>query len=144
MSKPTTAAQARRRAFAEHVAAGKSATEAARLVGYKGTKHAVEVTGSRLLKHAEVRAVIEEARKASTSDRVATATQLKEFWTDVANGKVLDQGGPAKLSDRIRAAELLGKVQGLFVEVVKNDGKLEITVRRGGDAPAALPPKENS
>lgn len=44
-----TAAQIRRRAFAEHVASGKSGVESARLAGFKGNDHVLSVTAARLL-----------------------------------------------------------------------------------------------
>jgi hypothetical protein len=43
---------------------------------------------------------------------------------------------PPKLADRIRAADSLGKCFGLFTE--KTDGKLVVTIRRGGDSAASL------
>lgn len=148
----TNAIQSRRLAFAEHIAAGKNQTEAARLAGYKGTQHALEVTASRLLKKAEVQAMVEQARKASTTERIATAAQLKEFWTRIMRGEetstVLIQGAAIEvqpsIADRIKAAELLGKTQGLFVDRTKQEGELQITIRRGADAPAALQPSKDT
>jgi phage terminase small subunit len=137
--KKITTAELRKKAFAEHIAAGKSATQAARLVGFKGTRHGVEVQGSRMLKNVEVQKYIAEIAKAATTSRVATAEQIREFWTEVLVGKAIDNGLPPKLSDRIKAAELLAKVQGMFVEKVENKGELTITIRRGADAAASLP-----
>lgn len=146
----TNAIQSRRLAFAEHIAAGKNQTEAARLAGYKGTQHALEVTASRLLKKAELQAMVEQARKASSSERIATAQDLKEFWTRVMRGEETSTvilrdiavNVQPSIADRIKAAELLGKTQGLFVERTKQEGQLDITIRRGTDAPAALQPKD--
>ncbi len=132
-------AAVKRKAFAEHIAAGKSATEAARLVGFKGTQHSIEVAGSRLLKNDEVKKYIAEITKAATTNRVATAEQIRAFWTSVLVGERIDNGLPPKLSDRIKSAELLAKAQGMFVEKVENKGELTITIRRGADAAASLP-----
>lgn len=149
MSK-VNAIQSRRLAFAQHIAAGKSGIEAARLAGFKGTDGGLRVTACRLLTQPNVQAMVEQARKASTTERIATAVQLKEFWTRIMRGEetstVMVQGSPVEvqptIADRIKAAELLGKTQGLFVDRTKQEGELQITIRRGADAPAALQPSK--
>lgn len=147
----TNAIQSRRLAFAEHIAAGKTGVESARLAGFRGNDNGLHVTASRLLRDATVQAMVEQARKASTTERIATAAQLKEFWTRIMRGEetstVLIQGAAIEvqpsIADRIKAAELLGKTQGLFVDRTKQEGELQITIRRGADAPAALQPSKD-
>lgn len=140
MPKPN-APNLRHQAFAEHLAAGKSAKEAYLLAGYKVKDKTAEQEGSRLSRNPKVRAMIEAARLASTTSRVATAAEIKEFWSSVMKGEPQNNEIP-RLADRIKAAELLAKTQALFVDRTQQEGKLEITVRRGADAAAALPPKE--
>lgn len=143
----SNAPNVRHQAFAEAIAQGKTGSDAARAAGYKGTADSLYTQASRLLKSPEVQAVIAQAREASTSSRVATAQELKEFWTSVMKGEVtttVERNGEAvtvgpTIADRIKAAELLGKTQALFVDRSQQDGRLEITVRRGADAAAALP-----
>lgn len=145
MSQKITPAQLRRRAFAEHVAGGCSATEAYRRAGYKAKGHSAEAAASVLMRNLEVQAVIAEAQAKASSSRIATAEQLKTFWTGVVAGTITEADGtPPKMSDRIKAAELLGKTQGLFVDRTKQEGDLTITIRRGTDAPAALQPKAST
>jgi len=136
------------KAFAEYVSQGKSAAESYRLAGYKATGHAAEVEASKTLRIPEVAAMVKAARDKASSARMATAVELKEFYTKTMRGAINDvqetKDGPMiippKLADRIRAADSLGKCFGLFTE--KTDGKLVVTIRRGGDSAASLQKRE--
>lgn len=133
------------KAFADFLAQGKSATEAYRLAGYsRGNDHSDGANAARLLRNAQVLELVKAARDEASSKRMATAVELKEFYTKTMRGEVNDvketEEGiitvPPKLADRIRAADSLGKCFGLFTE--KTDGKLVVTIRRGGDSAASL------
>ncbi len=136
-------------AFAEYIAQGKSAVEAYTLAGYSAKGNSAETSAARLFRNVQVLALVEEARKKSSDQRILTAMDIKIFLSRVIRGEITDidandQGqavqSPAKLADRIRAAELLGKVLGMFVE--KTDGKLVVTIRRGADSAASLQKRE--
>jgi phage terminase small subunit len=135
----TNAPNLRHQAFAEHIVAGKTGKDAYQLAGYAGRGSTAEVEASKLLRNPKVQSLIETARIASSSSRVATAEQIKSFWTEVMNGTIKENGLPPKLSDRIKAGELLAKTQAMFVDRTKQEGKLDITIRRGADAAASLP-----
>ena len=54
------------------------------------------------------------SRRASQDGLVLERKDLQRFWSDVTAGRFEWQEAPLK--DRLRASELLGKSQGLFVE----------------------------
>lgn len=107
----------KQRAFVEAYVG--NATDAARKAGYTGTSHALEVTGSRLLRHAEVAAAI-EARRAKASDgRIASREERQAFWSEVL--RTHDD-----IHARLRASELLGKSEADFTEKHEHKGGLSI------------------
>lgn len=55
----------------------------------------------------------EELNKQITSDRVATLTEIQEFWTKMYTDELI------KDSDRLKASELLAKSKGGFIEHVE-------------------------
>jgi phage terminase small subunit len=91
-----------------------NATQAARTAGY--AKPAEE--GCRLLKHAQVRGVIDSLRTPSASDKRASKTidDLRELWAEMAWDEEADR------PSRLKASELLGKSQGAFVERHEHTG----------------------
>lgn len=114
----------KRRAFVEAYtgAANGNATEAARLAGY-----AVPMQeGGRLLRNAEVAAAIREATVEVRQEAIATREQRQTMLTRIILGIELDRGDEPAMRDRLRALELLGKMQGDFVERVEAN----VTTRR--------------
>lgn len=97
-------------------------TEAARLAGYKGNDNVLAVTANNNLKNEKIRQYIEEtygqAQREADAKRIADSTEVLEFLTATMRGEIKDQFDlDPMLSDRIKAAELLGKRYGLFREV---------------------------
>ena len=92
--------------------------------------------------------MVEKAKERASSAKMATAIEMKEFWTKIMRGEVQDvvdtKDGPVivppKLADRIRASDCLARTLALFRE--KTDGKLVVTIRRGGDSAASLQRRE--
>ncbi len=119
-----------------------NATEAARRAGYAGNDHTLAAVGSENLRKPAVAAAIEAAEGADEKRDVARRGELRAFWTSVFRGEVDDfeehttrgPDGPetsveparAKLRDRLKASELLGKSRGMFVE------RRELTGEGGG------------
>ena len=62
----------------------------------------------KLLENVEVKNYIKELSKDGESKRIATAEDVQEFWTDILNNP------EEQTKNRLRASELLAKVQGLF------------------------------
>lgn len=132
---------ARQQRFAQEFAACGNGAEAYRRAGYKAKSNHVAANGAAdLLAIPGIQAAITALAKPAADKRIATATRLKRFWTDVMEGTERTSGKPPRLADRLKAAELLAKVQGLFIEKRMNDGEVIVTVRRGADAAASLPP----
>ena len=129
-------AEERRDLFAAAVAAGKSASEAARIAGYDGPS--VGKTAFRLAHDPRVRQLVEEKRALTAGQRIASPQQLLEFWTSVMRGEIDgDDGMPARLSDRIKAAELVGKANGVFTNTTA-ETQMIVRVMRSLDAVSAL------
>lgn len=99
-----------------------NATEAARVAGYKGTQLSLAVTGSRLLRNAKVRAAIDARGAKATKVRIATREERQAFWTRVQDDEL------AKMTDRLKASELLGKSEADFTERVQHSGAVSIAV----------------
>jgi phage terminase small subunit len=90
MSKTTkiNKAELRRIAFAEHIAAGKTGTEAARLVGYSGNDAVLGTQACRMLKNAEVQAMIRAASEKASKVRVFDAAARREILRKIAEGEI--------------------------------------------------------
>ena len=61
-----------------------------------------------LLENVEIKNYIKELSRDSESKRIATAEDIQAFWTDILNNP------EEQTKNRLRASELLAKVQGLF------------------------------
>ena len=68
--------------------------------------------GSDLLRKGKIQQEIERRRKERESKRIASATEILQFYTSVMRGEVLDQFGiEASLDTRIKSANELAKHQ---------------------------------
>jgi phage terminase small subunit len=117
---------ARQAAFVRAYAETGNATEAARRAGYTGTAHALEVTGSRLLRNAAVAAELRKHAKKAEKASIATVEELHEFWTTLMRNDELEP------RDRLKASELRAKAAGVFVE------KREVSGPGGGPQQVTL------
>lgn len=96
-----------------------NATDAARKAGYKSPRS----QGQRLLTNVDILNAIKARQERRSQPLIASREQRQAFWTRVMLGKekehVLVEGADVelvpKLSDRLRAAELLGKSEGDFL-----------------------------
>lgn len=103
-----------------------NATDAARKAGYSAKT--AGVIGNENLKKPVIRAYISEAHHVLHSAKVAQKEEIMEYLTRVMQGK--EEG--AKVSDSIKAAELLGKHYALFTDKVKvgSDGRpFEVNIK---------------
>lgn len=117
----------RQEAFARAYAKGASGAEACREAGYQGTVNVLSTQAGRLLKKAEVRELVDQLRATATKSAIADRNERLEILTAIARGephevthmgesgvKNFEQLPP--VSARIKAAELMAKMQGDFVE----------------------------
>lgn len=94
----------------EYIANGGNATQACIVAGYK-TKSPYKY-GSALLRRAGIAQEILSRIQAKESARIASATEVLQFYTSVMRGEILDQFGiEASLDTRIKAANELAKHQ---------------------------------
>ena len=126
----------RQRKFVDEYILTGNASESARRAGYSA-KTAGSI-GERLLKNVEVRAALDERIKAASTEKTLTQNQLLEFLSAVVKGEVCDQLVMTRLigkgcsiienleirasvQNRIRAAELLLKIQGAFKQAAEDE-----------------------
>lgn len=117
--------------FAEYYIKCGNATEAAKKAGYsKKTAYAI---GQENLKKPVISEYIAKRIENQEKALVADADEVLKFFTSTMRGEVKDQFGldPA-LSDRIKAAELLGKRYRLFADKVSVEGVVPVVIS-GGD-----------
>ena len=135
----TNAPNVRHQAFAEHLAAGKSAKEAYLLAGYKATPRAAEVEASKLLRNPNVQAMIREAAAKASTGRILTAQQRREILTQIALGEIeqeivtettgtMGKGRSVQKrrptsAERKAAIEHLDKLDGLVIDKTEHTGK---------------------
>lgn len=110
---------AKQKKFCEHYASSGNATQAAILAGYsRKTAHS---SGQRLLKNVEIRNYLKNITDGETKARILAAEERQAWLCDIIRGEVQDSvvtadgniiNRPAKISDRIRAAELVAKMRG--------------------------------
>lgn len=115
-----------------------NASEAARQAGYS-PKTASE-SSSRLLADVRIKSAVDSRLKDMESERVATTQEIQEYLTAVMRGELSEEVvvnvGVGKgytradkikaqvgAKDRTKAAELLAKVRGMFI----NKSELEVT-----------------
>ena len=121
----------KQQAFADYYIELGNATQAY-LQAYPNVKkeETARANGSRLLTNANVKAYIDERMEEMASKRIADATEVMETLTAILRGEanaaaLKGVGGgeeeliddmPPTMSERIRAAELIGKRYALFTE----------------------------
>lgn len=86
---------------------GKTAAE---LAGYKGTDGSIRVKASVLLSKPHIQAELERLRASVTTKAAATREERQEFLTRMMRNE------KASTKDRIKACEVLGRMQGDFIE----------------------------
>lgn len=95
-----------------------NATEAAAIAGYEGERKSLRVIGARNLKKPSVRLAIDE--RTQNDGSVATRTERQAFLTNVMRAEHY------KVDSRLKAAELLCRMHGDFIE----KHKVDMTVNR--------------
>lgn len=110
---------AKQRAFVENYTG--NATEAAIKAGY--SPDTAGSIGAENLKKPEIQKAIQEREQKHLSPAIAKRGRLLEFWTQTM------ENPEVYIKERLRASELLGKAQGVFLERVEVDhsGSLDLT-----------------
>ena len=110
---------AKQRAWIDYYKQGKTATEAARLAGYKGNNH--HTIGAQNL--AKLSKYISDRDELLDRARVADMAEINAFWTDTMRNDKAD------IKDRLKASELRARSIGAFVERREIVGAQTITVK---------------
>lgn len=139
--------------FAQLIAQGKSATDAYIAAGYKARGKSAGNAASRLLENDGIRRRLEEIAAEVASKSIADAEEIQRFLTSVMRGEVDEQlmtrdgvlvTARANVRDRTKAAELLGRAQGVFVLSSQDaSGELDAIARALQQADNAAPPVLN-
>lgn len=85
---------------------------------------AVHVAASQLMAEHKVRLRVEQLRAEVKDSTILDAQELRQFWASVVR-----EG--AEMKDRLKASELAGKADGLFVERRQVDGNMRTVIVTG-------------
>lgn len=120
----------------EYFASGLNGAQAARAAGY--SERSATRTASKLLRHAEIRAAIDERLKEDSLSKIAMGTEILRYLSRIVRGQeveeIVTQRGQlvrcaVPTSQRIKASELLLKVFHAFdKETDDRDNKLTIEI----------------
>lgn len=110
---------AKQRAWIDYYKQGKTATEAARLAGYKPDN--AKVIGAQNL--TKLNQYISDRDDLLDRDRVADMAEINAFWSDTMRDDTAD------IKDRLKASELRARSIGAFIERREIVGAQTITVK---------------
>ena len=111
--------------FVERYLATGNATQSYVAAGYKARGHAAEANAERLLRHAEVVKIIEDARRKAAESRNLTA----EYVLDRMKFEAEREGEGSSHAARVKALELLGRPFGLFPAKIEHSGPMGGPIR---------------
>lgn len=110
---------AKQRAWIDYYKQGKTATEAARLAGYKPDN--AKVIGAQNL--TKLNQYISDRDELLDRARVADMAEINAFWTETMRNDTAD------IKDRLKASELRARSIGAFIERREIVGAQTITVK---------------
>lgn len=129
----------KQKAFCDYYLKSLNATDSySRVYGTKG--RVSESNGSRLLSHAKVRSYIDRRLQQMEDKRIADAQEVLQYLTSVVRDEITEQRAivskegsaivelKAAVSDRNKAAELLGKRYALFTEKKEVSGNVGVQI----------------
>ena len=109
---------AKQQAWIDYYKQGRTATEAARLAGYKAkSDKAFQNIGSENL--GKLGQYIADRDSVLASPRIADMQEINEFWTSMMRNEAVEA------KDRIKASELRAKAAGAFVDRMQLSGRLD-------------------
>ena len=132
--------------FVDHYIQTGNATESARKAGY--SERSAMVLGCELLKNTKIQKAIDARLKQLESERIAKDKEVLEYITAVMRGETTEEvvvnvgtgkgfTQPEKVTakvaakERLKAAEMLAKVKGMFVtrQEVELSGTMPVVIR---------------
>lgn len=110
----------KQKSFCEHYAATGNGSESVRRAGYAPDN--ADVEAARLLANPNIQEYLSTLTQAATDSRIADAIERQIFWSSVI------RNADEKMEVRLKASEILGKVQGDFKERVEMQSESNLTV----------------
>lgn len=112
---------AKQQAWIDYYKQGYTATDAARLAGYKAKDdNSYSSIGSENLR--KLADYIRDREAALEQPRIADMEEINRFWTSI----VRDEGQSTK--DRLKASELRARASGAFLDRVEHSGEVGVQV----------------
>ncbi|WP_343274621.1 terminase small subunit [Ligaoa zhengdingensis] len=109
---------AKQQAWIDYYKMGYTATEAARLAGYKAkSDNAFNSIGSENLR--KLADMVKDREKKLESPRIAGMTEVNEFWSSVMRDEEVE------IRDRLKASELRARAAGGFLDKIEHSGSVE-------------------
>ena len=119
---------AKQQAWIDFYKQGHTATESARLAGYKAKSgHTFESIGHENLRKLE--AFIADRDAVLESPRIADMAEINAFWTSIMRDEEADR------RDRLKASELRARAAGMFVDRVNLSGAAPVVIYGADDIP---------
>ena len=107
---------ARQKSFCEFYVASGNATESAIKAGY--SEKTARSIGQRLLTNVDIKKHIKEFQEKAKTSRIMTAIERREFLTEVI------KNGNEKVQDRLKALDILNKMDGEYIEKMQLSGQV--------------------
>lgn len=106
----------RQKSFCEFYVASGNATESAIKAGYSETYSKTRTNV--LLQNVEICRYIKELQEKTKTSRIMTAVERREFLTEVI------KNGNEKIQDRLKALDILNKMDGEYIEKMQLSGQV--------------------
>lgn len=111
----------KQQAWVDHYKAGHTATDAARLAGYRARDdNSYQSIGSENLR--KLAEYVRDREDELASPRIADMEEVNEFWTSVM------RDGEQRTADRLKASELRARSAGAFLDKVEHRGEVGVKV----------------
>lgn len=111
----------KQKAWVDYYKQGHTATEAARLAGYKaGSDDSFQSIGAENLR--KLAAHIQDRDAVLEAPRIAGMEEINAFWTDLIRDEEAD------MKDRLKASELRARAAGAFVGRVNLSGAVPVVI----------------
>ena len=107
---------ARQKSFCEFYVASGNATESAIKAGY--SEKYTNKNVSKIRQNTAVQEYIKELQEKAKTNRIMTAVERREFLTEVIKNKY------EKLQDRLKALDILNKMDGEYIEKMQLSGQI--------------------
>lgn len=126
----------KQKAFADHYLISFNGTDAALKAGY--SKKSARAIAAENLTKPYIQDYIQQRVQKIEKNRIMSGNEVLELLSNIARGKIKEVGmdrvgniveAPAAIRDRIKAAELVGKSQKLFIDRIESEAITDVNVK---------------